>query len=194
MKKENKKMAQQRRAEERKKAARRRLIRNVVLAVLIVGFFAGMIGYGIYDSKKNASTDADTTETTEDTSTDTTTTTDTSDDSDEAQDDSLITDTSYEVADGDTVNIDYTGAIDGFEFAGGSDQGYDLTIGSGTFIDDFEEQLIGHKVGETVEVVVNFPEDYDRTYTDADGNSQSFNGVEATFTVVINGVRDTSAE
>ncbi|MBR3164748.1 MAG: FKBP-type peptidyl-prolyl cis-trans isomerase, partial [Lachnospiraceae bacterium] len=54
------------------------------------------------------------------------------------------------VEEGDTVNIDYVGRIDGEEFAGGSDSGYDLTIGSGSFIEGFESGLIGHEVGETV--------------------------------------------
>ena len=54
------------------------------------------------------------------------------------------TDTSLTVENGDTVNIDYVGSIDGVEFAGGNTQGAgaDLVIGSGTYIDDFEEQLI----------------------------------------------------
>ena len=47
-------------------------------------------------------------------------------------------------ADGDTVNIDYVGTVDGVEFDGGSAEGYDLPLGSGTFIDGFEEQIVGH--------------------------------------------------
>jgi trigger factor len=81
------------------------------------------------------------------------------------------------VADGDVVNIDYTGKVDGKEFDGGSAKGYDLTIGSHTFIDNFEEQLIGHNPGETVEVKVTFPEDY---------QSKDLAGKEAVFTTVIN--------
>lgn len=69
-------------------------------------------------------------------------------------------DSSLEIADGDKVNIDYVGTIDGEEFEGGSATGYDLTIGSNTFIDDFETQLIGHRKGEEVTVDVTFPEDY----------------------------------
>lgn len=68
--------------------------------------------------------------------------------------------TDRKVKDGDTVNIDYTGTIDGQEFDGGSATGYDLSIGSGTFIDDFEDQLVGHKPGDTVKVEVTFPDDY----------------------------------
>ena len=66
------------------------------------------------------------------------------------------------VKDGDKVNIDYVGTIDGVEFEGGNSggNGYDLTIGSGQFIEGFESQLIGHSVGEDVTVNVTFPEDY----------------------------------
>lgn len=60
----------------------------------------------------------------------------------------------------DTVNIDYTGYKDGEAFDGGSDQGYDLIIGSGSFIDGFEDGLIGHKKGEEVTLDLTFPENY----------------------------------
>lgn len=91
------------------------------------------------------------------------------------------TDTSLTVTDGDTVNIDYVGSIDGVEFSGGSTDGAgaDLTIGSGTYIDDFEEQLIGYHPGDTVEVTVTFPEDY---------GVDDLNGQEAVFEVTINGI------
>ena len=54
------------------------------------------------------------------------------------------------IEDGDTVNINYTGKIDGKTFDGGSAEKQDLTIGSGSFIDGFESGLIGHKKGDTV--------------------------------------------
>ncbi len=67
------------------------------------------------------------------------------------------------VEDGDTVNIDYAGKLaeTGVAFDGGTGQGYDLVIGSGTFIDTFEEQLIGQAIGSSVVVNVTFPENYD---------------------------------
>lgn len=91
------------------------------------------------------------------------------------------TDTSLVVADGDTVNIDYTGYVDDVPFDGGSTDGAgtSLTIGSGRYIDDFEEQLIGHHVGETVTVNVTFPEDY---------SSEELQGKDARFEVTINGI------
>lgn len=87
------------------------------------------------------------------------------------------------VEDGDKVNIDYVGSIDGVEFEGGNSngQGSDLTIGSHQFIDDFEEQLIGYKVGEVVNVNVDFPEDY---------ASADLAGKNADFVVTINGKYD----
>ena len=64
------------------------------------------------------------------------------------------------VEDGDIVNIDYTGYEDGEAFDGGSAEGYELEIGSDTFIDGFEDGLIGAEVGETVSLDLTFPEDY----------------------------------
>ena len=67
-----------------------------------------------------------------------------------------------EVADGDIVTIDFKGFIDGVEFEGGTAEDHELTIGSKSFIDTFEDQLIGAKVGEEKEVNVTFPENYGR--------------------------------
>ncbi|EHJ52226.1 trigger factor [Streptococcus macacae] len=63
-------------------------------------------------------------------------------------------------AEGDTVVIDFVGTVDGVEFDGGKGDNFSLELGSGQFIPGFEEQLIGKKAGETVEVNVTFPEDY----------------------------------
>lgn len=64
------------------------------------------------------------------------------------------------VEDGDQTTIDFEGFVDGIAFEGGKGEDYPLTIGSHSFIDTFEEQLIGKKVGEEVEVNVTFPENY----------------------------------
>lgn len=61
---------------------------------------------------------------------------------------------------GDTVNIDYSGSIDGKKFDGGTAEKQDLKLGSGQFIPGFEDQLIGKKAGDTVTVKVTFPEKY----------------------------------
>lgn len=85
-------------------------------------------------------------------------------------------------ADGDTVNIDYVGSIDGVEFDGGNTQGNgaDLTLGSHSYIDDFEDQIVGHMPGETFDVTVTFPEDY--------GN-EDLNGKEAVFKTTLNYIK-----
>lgn len=75
------------------------------------------------------------------------------------------------VEDGDTANIDFTGYMDGVAFDGGTGEDYDLEIGSGTFIDGFEEGLIGAMPGETVELNLTFPADY---YSDLAGQDVVF--------------------
>ena len=64
------------------------------------------------------------------------------------------------VADGDMIKLDFDGSVDGIPFEGGKAENYDLTVGSGSFIPGFEEQLVGKNIGEDVEVKVTFPEDY----------------------------------
>ena len=64
---------------------------------------------------------------------------------------------------GDTVVIDFVGTVDGVEFDGGKGDNFSLELGSGRFIPGFEDQLVGHAAGETVEVNVTFPEDYQAT-------------------------------
>ena len=81
------------------------------------------------------------------------------------------------VEDGDLVNIDYEGKKDGVAFAGGTAQGADLKIGSDSFIDGFEDGLIGVKVGETVDLDLTFPEDYP---------SEDLAGQAVVFTVTVN--------
>ena len=86
--------------------------------------------------------------------------------------------------DGMVADIGYVGTVDGVEFEGGSADNYELLIGSHTFVDDVEQQLIGYKAGDEVEVVVNFPEDY----------GGDLSGKEAHFAVTIHGVSQSIAE
>lgn len=100
----------------------------------------------------------------------------------ESQISSLLSSANYgvyegKVKKGDTVNIDYTGKIDGKEFSGGSATGQPLEIGSHTFIDNFEDQIIGHTPGDTFDVNVTFPKDY---------ASEEVAGKDAVFTVKLN--------
>ena len=85
------------------------------------------------------------------------------------------------------MNIDYSGAVDGVAFTGGTATGYDLTLGSHTFIDGFEDQIIGHNIGDTFDVTVTFPEGYGDS-TDAEGNTITLSGKEAVFSVTLNAI------
>ncbi len=85
-----------------------------------------------------------------------------------------------QVEEGDTVNLDFDGYVDGEQFEGGQADGYDLEIGSGMFIPGFEEQLVGLKVGEEKEVEVTFPEEY---------HAEELAGKPATFKTKINEIK-----
>ncbi len=84
------------------------------------------------------------------------------------------------IVDGDIANIDFKGFQDGVAFEGGEGAGYDLAIGSKSFIDTFEEQLVGKQAGEEVEVNVTFPENYGQA---------TLAGKPAVFQVKINEVK-----
>ncbi len=168
MKKENRKLAQEKRAKARKKAKVMHILKIVGIALasaIVLGALIWLLIWSSGEKDTDSSTDTPTTETT----------------TNDTKEPVLLTDTSLTVKDGDTVNIDYVGSIDGVEFAGGNTQGMgtQLVIGSHSYIDDFEEQLIGHKVGEEVDVIVTFPENYGK---------EDLNGKEALFKVVINGI------
>lgn len=85
------------------------------------------------------------------------------------------------IKNGNIANIDFNGFIDGKTFDGGSAQGHDLEIGSHSFIDTFEDQLLGLKAGDEKDVVVKFPADY---------GAKEFAGKDATFKVKINAIKD----
>ena len=86
------------------------------------------------------------------------------------------------VAEGDTVNLDYAGSVDGVAFAGGTAEGQTLKIGSHTFIPGFEEQMIGMNVGEEKDLNVTFPEEY---------HAKELAGKAAVFHVKVNGITET---
>lgn len=91
-----------------------------------------------------------------------------------------LTETEDAAKEGDTVNIDFVGKMNGEAFDGGSGTGYDLVLSSGSFIDGFEDQLIGAKKGEKLEVNVTFPESYP--------NNPDLAGKPAVFDVTVNKV------
>lgn len=90
-----------------------------------------------------------------------------------------LTDPEATVAVGDTINLDYSGSVDGEVFDGGTAEGQSLTIGSGQFIDGFEDQMVGMKVGESGEIEVTFPEEY---------HSEELQGKDAVFAVTVNSI------
>ena len=85
-----------------------------------------------------------------------------------------------EIALGDTANIDFKGFVNGVAFEGGEAKGYDLEIGSGAFIPGFEEQLVGAKEGQDLDINVTFPEQY----------SKELAGKPAVFKIHVNSVKE----
>ena len=86
------------------------------------------------------------------------------------------------VQDGDTVNLDYAGTVDGVAFEGGTAQDQTLTIGSHQFIPGFEEQMVGMNIGEEKDLNVTFPEQY---------HAEDLAGKNAVFHVKVNGIQNT---
>lgn len=82
---------------------------------------------------------------------------------------------------GDLVTIDFEGSVDGVLFQGGSQKDYQLKLGSKTFIDTFEEQIVGHKVGEKFDVIVTFPSNYPE---------DNLKGKEAVFKINVKNIKD----
>jgi len=84
----------------------------------------------------------------------------------------------------DQANFDFVGKVDGVEFEGGASSSFELTIGSNQFIPGFENQMVGMNAGETKELTVTFPEDY---------QSKDLAGKEAVFTVTLNSMKEKSS-
>ena len=91
-----------------------------------------------------------------------------------------VDDESYKIKNGDIVNINFDGSVDGVPFEGGKGEDYPLTIGSHSFIDNFEDQLIGHVIGDDVDVNVTFPENY---------GAKELAGKAALFKVKVNSIQ-----
>ncbi len=81
---------------------------------------------------------------------------------------------------GDSVNFDFDGYVDGKAFDGGKSEGFDLVLGSGQFIPGFEDQIVGHSIGDNFDVNVTFPEDY---------HAKELAGKEAVFKCVLHGIK-----
>ena len=163
MNKENRKAAKERRAKEREheaKVAHYKKIWSWAGPALIIVVIVGLIIASVLDSKRLSVKSAS-----EDTSTAS----------------SAASASSASTSASASLQTDTSLTIEGVEFEGGNTKGNgaDLVIGSHTYIDDFEEQLIGHHPGDSVDVTVTFPEDYGK---------DELNGKEALFKVTINGI------
>ncbi len=178
MNKENRKAAQERRAKERAAEARRAKIRTWAISIIVIAAFVVLIIGIVMTSGCVGSSNTDTEESVTSSSAAATATSETEDDTDAV---TLDTTEGLVAEDGDTVNIDYVGSIDGVAFDGGSTNGAgaDLVLGSGTYIDGFEEQIVGHSVGETFDIEVTFPENY---------GSSDLAGQDAVFEITLNGI------
>ena len=162
MKKENRQLAKEQKAVERSKQAKQQKVKkqlsstlpNIIAVVIFVVIAAAVIISSNQSKKANHQTEERVL---------------------------LQTDPELVTKDGNFLNIDFVGKIDGVEFEGGNTNGAGtvLQIGSGRYIDNFEEQLIGYHPGDVVEVTVTFPDNY---------QEESLRGKEAVFTVTINGI------
>lgn len=84
------------------------------------------------------------------------------------------------VENGDMINLDYSGSVDGVKFDGGTAKGQTLEIGSGSFIPGFEEQIVGKNIGENFDITVKFPENY---------HAEDLKGKEAVFNITVNEIK-----
>ena len=92
---------------------------------------------------------------------------------------------------GKYVSVDFTGSLNGEDFVGGSGTGVEMLLGSGMFLEDLENGIVGHVAGDMFSVDVTFPEDYGQT-TNTNGDTVSLSGMTAQFSVVVNEVYDYS--
>lgn len=170
MKKENKELAKAKKAKQRAKDNRKKKIAKIlgiwVPAVLIVAVIALIVFAIVTSGETNKTANGDVASETQT----------------ESEEKEMILDriTGTVVNSGDKINLDYVGTVDGVEFDGGSTQGMgtDLVLGSGSYIDGFEDAIIGHKVGEEFDINVTFPEKY----------SAELAGKDAVFHITINGI------
>lgn len=183
MNKQNKKIAQEKRRIEREKAEKKAKVVNlmkfwvpvVAVVVVVIVLIWAVATSGGSSSKGAAGTQA-ASQTTESQASET----QSSDSQTKAA--TLNTEPDTVAENGDKVNIDYTGYMDGEKFEGGSTdgQGTDLVLGSGSYIDGFEDGVVGHKVGETFDLNLKFPDDYKL--------NTELAGKDVTFEVTLNGV------
>ncbi len=197
---ENKKAARERRAAEKEREKKRKtgkllaLIAVIVLAVALLLWGLSRSGTsGAGKSGQGSETESQDGQNKEQKDSSQTTDQKTSS-SNTNQTDSAKTDPDYKAQKGDTAVIHYIGKVGDTAFYGGTGD-YDLKLGSGSFISGFEDQVIGHKKGETFDVHVTFPANYRSSYAmKQDGQADTSRpitlaGTEATFTVTIQEIK-----
>ena len=197
---ENKKAARERRAAEKEREKKRKtgkllaLIAVIVLAVVLLLWGLSRSGTsGAGKSGQGSETESQDGQNKEQKDSSQTKDQKTSG-SDTNQTDSAKTDPDYKAQKGDTAVIHYVGKVGDTAFYGGTGD-YDLKLGSGSFISGFEDQVIGHKKGETFDVHVTFPANYRSSYAmKQDGQADTSRpitlaGTEATFTVTIQEIK-----
>lgn len=185
MKKENRKAAQERRAKEREAEERKKKLPRILVPVIVIAALAVLV-IGIvvtashseddnvktsdsaYDSTGSVTAASEAGANTSAVSTASVST------------ESVVADSTQTAKLGDTVVIDYVGKIDGVAFDGGTAENQTLTLGSGAYIDGFEDQIVGHHPGETFDINVTFPDDYGAT---------DLAGKDAVFTITLDSIQ-----
>lgn len=179
MKKENRKAAQERRAKQRAAEARKKKIIHVLVPTIIIAACAVLV-IGIVYSAKQADSDVKTSDSAYDsTGSVTAYSAANASVSTASTSESVVSESAQTAEMGDTVVIDYVGKIDGEAFDGGTAENQTLTLGSGTYIDGFEDQIVGHQVGETFDINVTFPDDY---------GASDLAGKDAVFTITLDAI------
>lgn len=181
MKKENRKAAQERRARERAAEERKKKLVHILVPVIVIAALAVLV-IGIVVT---ATSSVDDSVKTSDSAYDSTGSVTAASDagavtSSAVSAESVVSSNGQTAKMGDTVIIDYVGKMDGKAFDGGTAENQTLTLGSGTYIDGFEDQIVGHRVGETFDINVTFPDDY---------AASDLAGKDAVFTITLDAIQ-----
>ena len=187
MKKENKKLAQEMRAKQRAKDAQLAKMKSMAkiwmpIAGAVLVFIVVIVAIATSDGGTNAPAADNGNTTTENVTEPEDLSADDNQEpaSADNEDSSLDMTEGVVIQNGDHINLDYVGTVDGVEFEGGNTMGMgtDLLIGSGQYIDGFEEGIIGHAVGETFDLNLTFPENY----------HEELAGKDVVFRTTVNGI------
>lgn len=181
MKKENRKAAQERRARERQAEERKKKLVHILVPVIVIAALAVLVIGIVVTATQSTDDSVKTSDSAYDSTGSVTSGSDTNAvTSSDVSSESVVSGSSRTAKMGDTVVIDYVGKIDGVAFDGGTAENQTLVLGSGTYIDGFEDQIAGHHVGETFDINVTFPDDY---------GAADLAGKDAVFTITLDSVQ-----